>query len=34
MNLRHSSNAMTGREKLSTANHSVELRGVIWNTVC
>ena len=25
---------MTGREKQRTANHSVQLRGMIWKTVC
>ena len=32
--LRNSSRKMTGTEKQSTANHSVRLRGVIWNTFC
>ena len=32
--LRNSSRKMTGIEKQRTANHSVQLRGVIWNTVC
>ena len=34
MYLRNSSRKMTGREKQSTANHSVQFRGVIWKTVC
>ena len=34
MYLRNSSRKMTGREKQSTVNHSVQFRGVIWKTVC
>ena len=29
-----SSSAMTGKEKIMTAVHSVKLSGVIWNTAC
>ena len=34
MYLRNSSRKMTGIEKQSTANHSVQFSGVIWKTVC